>query len=258
MSALHHVATGRGPSTVLLHGFTQTVASWAQVLATAPTTLVGRAERVDLPGHGRSADVRADLWQTADLLADVLADGPGPTAGRWVGYSLGGRCCLHVALAHPEKVTSLVLVGATAGIDDPDERGARRARDEALAERIEQVGVAAFLDEWLAQPLFAGLTDETAGRAARLENSAAGLASSLRLAGTGTQDALWDRLPEIGRPVLLVAGERDERFVAHAERMAGLLPHAEVAVIPGAGHAAHLEDPVAFVAAWRDWHRRSG
>lgn len=265
MTALHRTSTGHGWRTVLVHGFTQTLASWEPVLdclaspmfrpgsGPAPMVLGDQHVRVDLPGHGGSADVRADLWQTADLLADVL----GPSSGQWVGYSLGGRCCLHLALAHPEKVTSMVLVGATAGIDDPDERAARRARDEALADRIEQVGVAAFLDEWLAQPLFAGLTEETAGREARLVNTAAGLAASLRLAGTGTQEPLWDRLAEVGRPVLLVAGERDERFVGHAERMAGLLPHAEVAVIPGAGHAAHLEDPVAFVTAWHDWQQRA-
>ena len=245
MAGLHCTAEGSGAPTTFVHGFTQTRTSWDPVLARLAEG--SRHVLVDLPGHGDSADVRADLWQTADLLAGSCP------AGGWVGYSLGGRCCLHLALAHPEVVTSLVLVGATGGIDDDGERTARRARDEALADRIEQIGVAAFLDEWLAQPLFAGLTDETAGRAARLANTADGLAASLRLAGTGTQDPLWDRLPQLHCPVLLVAGARDGRFVAHAERMASLLPDAEVALIPGAGHAAHLEDPDAFVAAWQAW-----
>ena len=195
--------------------------------------------------------MHADLWSTATLLADV-AHGARAT---WVGYSLGGRCSLHVALAHPEVVDRLVLVSATAGIADDAERSARVERDEALATHVEQIGVEAFLDEWLAQPLFAGLTAENDGRAARLANTAEGLAASLRLAGTGTQDPLWGRLAEVHVPVLLVAGERDERFVGHAEHMAALLPDAAVAVLPDAGHAAHLEQPDAFATAVLGWER---
>jgi 2-succinyl-6-hydroxy-2,4-cyclohexadiene-1-carboxylate synthase len=244
---LHRTTQGDGDETVLVHGFTQTSASWTPVLDLVGP--VGRQTTVDLPGHGWSGALRADLWQTAGLLADVAHGSP----ATFVGYSLGGRCCLHLALARPAVVERLVLVGATAGIEDGEERAARIARDEALAERIEQIGVEAFLDEWLAQPLFAGLTADTAGREERLVNTPEGLAASLRLCGAGTQEPLWDRLPDIACPVLLVAGEQDERFVAHAERMAQLLPDAAVAIIPGAGHAAHLEAPMAFVTAWRAW-----
>jgi len=248
---LHRTSEGNGRESVLVHGFTQTGRSWKPVLDVLGP--VGRRTTVDLPGHGWSGAERADLWRTADLLADVAHAEPGPTT--LVGYSLGGRCALHVVLAHPRAIERLVLVGATAGIEDEDERAARVERDETLADRIEQIGVESFLDEWLAQPLFAGLTEATAGREERLVNTPEGLASSLRLTGTGTQDPLWDRLAEIEVPVLLVAGEQDERFVAHAQRMAGLLPDAAVAVIPGAGHAAHLEAPVAFVTAWQGWER---
>jgi 2-succinyl-6-hydroxy-2,4-cyclohexadiene-1-carboxylate synthase len=234
---------------VFVHGFTQTGASWDPVLAVLGER--GRQTTVDLPGHGWSGAVHTDLWGTATLLADV----PHGVPATWVGYSLGARCSLHVALAHPHVVDRLVLVGATAGIESAAERATRIERDESLAERVEQVGVEAFLDEWLAQPLFAGLTDETDGRSARLANTPEGLAASLRLCGTGTQEPLWERLGEIEKPVLLVAGERDERFVAHARRMAGLLPDAAVAIVPGAGHAAHLEQPEVFVTAVLGWER---
>lgn len=247
---LHRTTTGDGLRTVLVHGFTQTSASWAPVLELG--AVPGEAVCVDLPGHGWSGDVAGDLWATGDLLAEVAQGAP----ASWVGYSLGGRCCLHLALAHPDLVRSLVLVSATAGIDDPDERAGRRERDEALADRIEQIGVPAFLDEWLAQPLFAGLTPANNGREARLANTAEGLASSLRRAGTGSQEPLWGRLAEIQAPVLLIAGAQDERFVAHAERMGTLLPHAEVEIIPDAGHTAHLEQPAAFAAVLEAWLRR--
>ena len=246
---LHRTTQGDGAETVLVHGFTQTSASWTPILDLVGP--VGRRTAVDLPGHGWSGALRADLWRTGDLLADVAGGGK----ATFVGYSLGGRCCLHLALAHPASVERLVLVGATGGIEDADERAQREARDRALADRIEQIGVEAFLDEWLAQPLFAGLTAEAAGREERLVNTPEGLAASLRLCGTGTQEPLWDRLPEVTCPVLLVAGEQDERFLAHAQRMAELLPDAAAVIIPGAGHAVHLEAPMDFVTAWRAWER---
>ncbi len=231
---------------MLLHGFTQTGASWAAVAndLAADHEVMG----VDAAGHGSSADVRADLVDGARLLAAV--------GGRatYVGYSMGGRLALHLALARPELVERLVLLGATGGIDDDGERAARRAADEALAASIEADGVDAFLDRWLAQPLFAGLPHDPADRADRRTNSAAGLASSLRLAGTGTQAPLWDRVHELAMPVLVLAGERDAKFAALGRRLADAIgPNATLALVPGAGHAAHLERPAAFLSTLRPW-----
>lgn len=248
---LHAVCTGCGPRLVLVHGFTQTREVWgpaAELLAREHQVL-----RVDLPGHGRSGHADADLWHGAALLG--AAGGP----ATYVGYSLGGRLALHLALHRPAQVERLVLLGATAGIDDPDARRRRAQLDRDRADRLEAIGVARFLDDWLALPLFDGLSAARAGRAARLENSAAGLAASLRHASTGVQEPLWERLAELAMPVLCLAGEHDVRFAALAERMAGAIGDTAVsAVIPGAGHAAHLERPEAFVAAVRAWLRGTG
>lgn len=252
-----------GPPLVLLHGFSQASRCWAPV----DTALAEDHDAValDLPGHGGSSGIRADLWSTADLVAATLADldtsrtgvhdhrGPGGRA-TLLGYSMGGRVALHVALAHPELVGRLVLVGATPGIEDDDERAARRRSDDALADRIEAIGVPAFLDEWLALPLFAGLSPDAAHRAEREANTAAGLASSLRLTGTGTQAPLWDRLGELTMPTLLVTGEHDRKFTEEAQRMLPLLGGpAEHVVVPDAGHTAHLERPQAFLDRVRTW-----
>ena len=238
--------SGSGPRLALVHGFTQTRACWGPVA----DDLAGDHEvvRIDAPGHGRSATTAADLVATADLLAEAA----GPAT--WLGYSMGGRACLHLALRRPDAVRALVLLGATAGIEDPAERTARVEADEALARQLEEEGLEPFLDRWLALPLFAGLTPEAQHRDARLENDPHALATSLRLAGTGAQEPLWDRLGEVAAPVLLVAGERDERFAATAARMAALMGgDAEVRLVPGAGHAAHLERPQAFLDVVRPW-----
>jgi 2-succinyl-6-hydroxy-2,4-cyclohexadiene-1-carboxylate synthase len=238
---------GAGERVVLVHGFTQTGRSWDRVAARL-------AERhavvaVDAPGHGDSGAVRADVPTAAALLGTA-----GGTA-TYVGYSMGGRLCLRLAVDQPQLVRRLVLVSATAGIDDDTERAARRRADEHLAASIERDGVAGFLDRWLALPLFATLPGDAAGLDDRRRNTAEGLASSLRLAGTGAQEPLWDRLPELSMPVLLVVGALDTKYVALAEQMTELIADATLMVIEGAGHSVLLEQPEALAGAIEAWRR---
>jgi 2-succinyl-6-hydroxy-2,4-cyclohexadiene-1-carboxylate synthase len=233
---------------VLAHGFTQNARGWGPFL----DSLSQRHEvvAVDLPGHGSSAAVEADLWESAHLLGRT-----GGTAD-YVGYSLGGRVSLHLALRHPELVRRLVLIGSTAGIASDQCRTARRVADEALAHELEpdapadssspaeQERLDAFLDRWLRSPLFATLRPAQAELEARRQNTRAGLAASLRRSGTGTQEPLWDRLSTLGMPVLVMAGALDVRFTELGKRLVRSVgTNAHLSLVPGAGHACHLERP---------------
>jgi 2-succinyl-6-hydroxy-2,4-cyclohexadiene-1-carboxylate synthase len=240
---LHRVVGGRraGGRVVLVHGFTQTLAAWGPV----GRRLAGRRQvvRVDLPGHGASGAVRVGFGEAAGLVGEAGG------AGVYVGYSLGGRLCLRLALDRPDLVRGLVLVGASPGIADPGARAARRDADEALAAGIERDGVAVFLDRWLAGPLFAGLPEEAAGRRDRLANTPEGLAYALRRLGTGAQEPLWGRLAGLRPPTLLVAGALDAKFAGIAHDMAAAAgTGARVALVAGAGHAVPLERPDAMAA----------
>jgi 2-succinyl-6-hydroxy-2,4-cyclohexadiene-1-carboxylate synthase len=231
--------SGVQPALLLLHGFTQTRQSWRRTVG----ALDGRYRAVvpDLPGHGQLSGRRpASLPATLGYLR-ALVDGPHVLGG----YSMGGRIALHAALARPDLVRRVVLVGASPGLAGAEEREERRAADERLAGRIEAIGLEAFAAEWGGLPLWSGQDDgvRAAANADRLRNTASGLAAALRGLGTGALPPLWDRLPELPMPVTLVAGERDAKFREIAERMAERLPVARVVVIPGAGHAAHLEAP---------------
>lgn len=236
------VVEGSGTPVVLVHGFSQTRTSWRPLL----DHLGGRSLVLpDLPGHGAAGHDEADLAASAALLAQ--------TGGRavYVGYSMGGRVALRLALDHPGVIAGLVLIGATAGIDDDEARAQRRRSDEALAERIERDGTGAFLESWLAQPLFAGLTVDPDERERRRANRPAGLAASLRCAGTGTMDPpWWDELTRISCPTLAISGEHDRKFTELAHRLTEAIgPSARRSVVADAGHAAHLERPATVGAS---------
>ncbi len=212
----------------------------------------------DLPGHGDASNERpTDLHAAADLVAErtiPLLDG---RSAWWIGYSLGGRVLLHLALARPELVAGLVLVSTTAGIDDAAERASRVAADEALADEILRDGTERFLDRWTSQPLFATLTLTDDDRAERLRNTAEGLAASLRSCGTGTQTPLWERLEELTIPTIVITGELDTKFTVLGRRLAAALPNAVHEELARAGHACHLEQPRAFATALRNGQQAS-
>jgi 2-succinyl-6-hydroxy-2,4-cyclohexadiene-1-carboxylate synthase len=203
----------------------------------------------------RSACLDFAGWTFEDRLAEIRAAAPPGAA--LVGYSMGGRLALHAALREPGRYAVLVLVGASAGIEDAAERAGRRAADEELAVWMEERPIEKVVERWEQQPAFATQPPELveAQRASRLSHDPALLARLLRSAGQGAVPAVWDRLTRLDRPLLAVAGERDERYAEAAARVAALAPRGEAVLVPGAGHAPQLEAPDAFSALLLDFLR---
>jgi 2-succinyl-6-hydroxy-2,4-cyclohexadiene-1-carboxylate synthase len=235
---------GRGEPLVALHGFTQNAGCFAPFIPSiAGHTKRRRLVAIDLPGHGSSTNVRANLKESAALVADAGGEAD------YLGYSLGGRVLLHVALEHPEVTRKIVLIGAHAGIEDPAERAKRIESDELLANRLDAAvgddkAFLAFLEDWLKGPLFTHLKPDRAMIWLRLINDPDAVASSLRLCGLGTQQPLWDRLGEISVPVLVLAGSYDERFTEIGRRIcASIGDNARFEFVEKSGHSCHLEQP---------------
>ena len=229
---------------VLLHGFAGTGHAWDAV---AERLGGERYLAPDIRGHGTAAGARPTGF--AECTADVLA--AAPARFELCGYSMGGRLALHVALAAPERIARLVLVSGTAGIVDEADRARRRAADERLAAEIERMPIADFADRWLAQPLFADDADAARmrGREDILRNEPAGLAAALRGIGAGSMPPLWDRLGELeGIETLIVAGERDAKYVHLGERLAAAIPGARLEIVAGGGHALPRERPAELAA----------
>ena len=247
------------PEVLVLHGFTGSAESMAGVAA----GLAGfaRVARLELVGHGRSDAPEDASHYSMEACARQIAEAAralGFVRPHLLGYSMGGRAALAAALARPEAFARLVLVGATAGLADPEQRRARIDADRALADAIERDGLERFVNAWMAQPLFAsqsrlGPAALDQARRQRLANRPRGLANSLRGMGAGAQAPLQAELGRYAGPVLLVVGEEDAKFRAIAAELASALPDARIETIAEAGHAAHLERPDAFVRVVRDF-----
>jgi 2-succinyl-6-hydroxy-2,4-cyclohexadiene-1-carboxylate synthase len=250
------------PPVVLLHGFTGSSSGWAAVAESLAPEFEVLA--FDIVGHGQTdAPDEVDRYRMRRVVDDLAAalQASGHERATWLGYSMGGRTALQVAVHRPDVVSALILEGGTPGLATAEEREARVASDEVLAQELLNEGVEAFIDFWQEVPLFASqkrMPQERQDRvrAGRLRNRAIGLANSLRGMGTGSQEDVRDRLDGVRVPTFLVTGGLDTKFTELAREMAAGLPNATIAVIDDAGHAAHVERPEAFSTLVLDFLRR--
>jgi len=247
---LSYFVEGEGPPITLLHGFTQSGRSWREVISKMPAGWKWIVP--DLRGHGETQTRQGSPCSMDACMEDLLAlwDALGVERTHLAGYSMGGRLALHVAARRPDRVLSLLTIGAHAGLEE-DAREGRRRGDEGLAERIEKEGIEAFVAYWAALPLFAGLERRGPSyvaqvRAERLQNHVAGLACSLRGMGAGTMEPVWNELGQVTFPCTFVAGQQDHGYVASARRLAATVRNGKFEIVPRAGHAVHQERPDVF------------
>ena len=240
---------GAGEPLVLLHGFTGSGANWdlhRDHLASCFNVITP-----DLLGHGATeAPYEPDRYRMDRAAQDLIGlfDAFGLASVTLLGYSMGGRLALYTALSYPARIQRLILESVSPGLRTANERWQRITQDETLAQRCEDRGMPAFADYWTNLPLFATQSSEIRERLRqqRLNNSSIGLANSLRGMGTGVQPSLWDRLPGLESPTLLICGALDTKFSAINTEMYDLIPNSTLTVIPDAGHTTHVEQPERF------------
>ena len=237
----------------LLHGFTLNGASWDELIAKMPGGWKWIAP--DLRGHGSARTSPATMDDCAADL-EALWKHLGIERSHVVGYSMGGRLALHVAVRLPERTRSLLTIGAHAGLDG-EARATRRQADEALADRIENEGVESFVQHWESRPMFAGIKRRGPAFAAwlhglRVSNRADGLAASLRGMGAGAMEPLWGELGAIDVPCTFVAGEDDDQFVQIGARLSESVDRSRFLSVPGSGHSVQFEQPDATASILAD------
>ncbi|HLR73319.1 MAG TPA: 2-succinyl-6-hydroxy-2,4-cyclohexadiene-1-carboxylate synthase [Pseudogracilibacillus sp.] len=240
---------GSGLALVLLHGFTGSSETWRNFIENWQTKY--RVITVDLPGHGKTTGKSTLSMQEVCHHLLVLFDLLAIEKCHLLGYSMGGRTALSFAMWYPRYIEMLILESASPGLNTEQEKEARVLHDQQLASRLKDEGIEAFVDFWENIPLFATQKKlakevQAAIKEERLQQSAHGLANSLLYLGTGKQPSWWQDLDQLKRPVCLIVGELDEKFIHMNKKMQKKLPQASFHLVKNAGHTVHIEQPEAF------------
>lgn len=237
-----------GMPVLFLHGFMGSATDWSEFVSALADY---RCIAIDLPGHGngssRELKGRWDIESTAKACIQVL-DHLSIERCILVGYSMGGRLGLYLALNYPQRFQGAVLESASPGLRKATEREERIQLDESRASKIEKVGMSSFLQEWYSMPLFAQtLSQEQIAELVerRKDNLPSSLARSLREMGTGRQPSLWHKLSDDNVPLFLFVGEKDGKFREIAGQMKQNVK-IDVIILPGCGHNCHFENPTLY------------
>ena len=247
---------GNGEPLLLLHGFSGAASTWDSIAAELADDF--QLVAIDLLGHGAS-DAPPDMpsYRMESVAADIISllGQLGLAKPNLLGYSMGGRLALFLALRYPTLIHSLILESASPGLADEQARAQRRQHDNDLADKISARGISWFVDYWERLPLWASQSDQLIRRqrSQRLANNPLGLANSLRAMGAGAQPNLWGALPRLELPSCLIVGLRDAKFRPINQAMSAAMPKARLSIIPAAGHNTHLENPAAFCRELRSF-----
>lgn len=211
---------GNGPPVLLLHGGTTSTATWsAQVPALASRFLVIAP---DLRGHGRTSD--SDEPLRYELLArDVVAllDSLRIDRAHLVGWSMGGATALAVALAAPERVASLVLIGTPFHAD---------GLAPAFRSRLASIQAADWDSTVIAE--YRRRAPDPSGWPVLFEK--------VRRLALSEPSFSRGQLARIRAPTLVIAGSREQVVdLDHMRRAQSAVPGARLLIIDGAGHHAH-------------------
>jgi len=238
---------------LFLHGFTGSANDWLDVINNLPEYIPAFA--LDLIGHGKTDapnpeeeySTEAQLQHIDFFIKNVIECPP-----FILGYSMGGRLALQYAVNKPGNIRGLILESTTAGIEDEKERAQRVISDSKLIDRLQTEGVENFINFWMALPLFGSLKNIEPKKyeeitAVKKKNSATGLINSLKGFGTGVMPDVWHKLSALSLPVLILAGEKDLKYVAIGKKLNESIKDSQMAVITGAGHNVHLEKAPDFI-----------
>lgn len=247
------------PTVVFLHGFTGSTSTWRDIRSHLAESY--RTVAVDLTGHGQtSIPNEPERYDMKEQLADLnkLFHELNIHDFTLVGYSMGGRVALAFTVEYPEKIKALILESSSPGLKSVDDRHTRKAADQFLAQKIVDNGLESFVNSWENIPLFHSQKSLPAEqrnkiRQERLSQTERGLSNSLLGIGTGSQPSYWHMLDSIRKPVFLLTGELDEKFVNIAMEMKKRMPSWKHTVVSDAGHAIHVEKPSLFATMIKDY-----
>ncbi|KAK1292324.1 hypothetical protein QJS10_CPB17g00385 [Acorus calamus] len=256
-------------------------------------SVTARCISIDLPGHGGSRiqqhvdkGAEKELSISIELIADMLHKLITEISSErvvLVGYSMGARIALYMALRYTEKfyltkalmvlkINGAVIISGSPGLKDELGRRNRIKQDDAKARYLLSHGLQSFLEAWYAADLWFSLRNhphfqqivDTRARHKDITN----LARILSDSSVGRQPSLWEDLKHCETPLLLVSGEKDAKFKQIAHQMHRELISTSsggdsqvdnltaVVEVPECGHVVHLENPLPLINAVRKFFNR--
>lgn len=238
------------PAVLFLHGFLGNGNSWHEIIETLQQSYF--CITVDLPGHGQSLSVEESQYKMPECAKLIIKIIEKLKINKFslVGYSMGGRLGLFMALKNPDRLNKVILESSSPGLKTEKERVERQKSDGLLALELEKAPLAEFVEKWYDRPLFIPLKKNKQRfqelLQKRLVNAPRGLAGSLRFIGLGAQPPLWEKLKELKGPALLIVGELDAKFQEMARQMSHESKQFKVKSIRDAGHNVHFEQPAEY------------
>lgn len=248
---------------VFLHGFLGTSEDWVPIMSAMSAS--SRCIAIDLPGHGCSKmHTNADVAQGFDISMKVVTD---MIQKLWllltnkkvtvVGYSMGARITLYMALKCNNTVKGVVMISGSPGLNEEVKRTVRCVKDDSLACALISYGLDLFIETWYSGDMWESLRSHpqfdkiVAGRSKH--DDVAALAKALSGLSTGRQPSLWEDLKHAKSRFLLIVGERDEKFKKIAHGICGKLEKGKVVEICNCGHAVHMENPLLVIQSIREF-----
>nr|VFK43483.1 MAG: 2-succinyl-6-hydroxy-2,4-cyclohexadiene-1-carboxylate synthase [Candidatus Kentron sp. TC] len=242
---------------VWLHGFLGAGRDWLPIVERLPGYY---HVMLDLPGHGGSARCQSDgVFSFHGTARAIMATLEYLRLDKtiFIGYSLGARLALYVALRFSPRIRGLVMEGGSPGLEDETERRERLRGERGVRDALQSQPMAEFLDAWYDQPLFHSLKNHPdllrRLRASRADNRVPGLCRAHEGLSVATQPNLWPELSRLSVPSLLIVGEQDDKYGGIARMIRARAAHIQVATVPGCGHNTHLEDPETFARLLLGW-----
>lgn len=253
MISFHYETYGsdKNKPLLFLHGFMGNVAEWEDIIPFFSDKFYCLA--VDLPGHGKTDAVNEEdylMENCADGIISLL-DELQISKCNMIGYSMGGRLAYYLIIAYFDRFDKVVIESSSPGLKTENEKKERLALDEKRARRLTEISLEHFLDEWYQQSLFSTIDKRSLQYKnlinKRLLNNSHGLSLSLKMMGVGKQPSLWQHLNKISADVLLMVGDKDDKFKRIAYEVVERCVTASIAIVSGVGHNVHFEKREEFV-----------
>ena len=255
--AFESLGSSNKPTLVWLHGFLGAGRDWRPIAKRLPDY---HHVMLDLPGHGESIHRQPEtIFSFSGAARAIMAtlEQPGLDTITLIGYSMGARLALYLALRFPLRIRGLVMEGGSPGLRTEAERHERRQRDRETRHALQSQSLTEFLTAWYDQPLFHSLKNHPGLlrrlRASRCKNDISGLCRAHEGLGIAAQPDLWPELPRLSMPTLSIIGEQDAKYGAIARAMQSRSACIEMVTVPKCGHNTHVEDPKTFAQLLSEW-----